>query len=60
MRFSHFVKYKSDLAAVGVKFLKKLKNDYGVSVKMIQCDNAGKTLNLKKWRMLLLETSLVL
>ena len=48
MSFSQFVKNKSDLAAVGVKFLTKIKNNYGVSVKIIRCDNAGENLKLQE------------
>lgn len=47
MSFSDFVKNKSDLMALGVKFLSKLKNNYRVSVNTIRCDTTKECITLQ-------------
>ena len=46
--FGTYMKNKSDLAHEGVRLINKIKNDYGVAIKKIQCDNAGENKSLEK------------
>ena len=41
MKFSMFLKQKSDMKEKLIPFLKELQHTYGVKVKHIRCDNAG-------------------
>ena len=41
MKFSMFLKQKSDMKEKLVPFLKELHHTYGVKIKHIRCDNAG-------------------
>ena len=42
MKFSIFLKQKSEVKERFVPFLKELRHMYGVKVEHIRCDNAGK------------------
>ena len=46
--FGTYMKNKSDLAHEGVKLINKIKNDYGVVIKTIRCDNAGENKSFEK------------
>ena len=46
--FGMYMKNKSDLVDEGIKLIKKIKNDHGVAIKKIRCDNAGENKSLEK------------
>ena len=48
MKFSLFLKKKSDLSGKGVELVKKLRNRHGVVTRSIRCDNAGENYALGK------------
>ena len=46
--FGTYMKKKSDLAAEGIKLIKKMRNNFGVIIKTIRCNNAGENKTLEK------------
>ena len=46
MKWSIFIKRKSDLGPRVIKFFKELKNNYSKTIKVIRCDNAGENMAL--------------
>ena len=48
MWFTQFLSKKSDLQDSGIKFIGKLRDQYGVKVQCVRCDNAGENMKLKE------------
>ena len=46
--FGTYMKKKSDLAVEGIKLINQMKNNFGVTIKRIRCDNAGENKSLEK------------
>ena len=46
--FGTYMKRKSDLATEGIKLMKTIMNNSGVTIKVIRCDNAGENKTLEK------------